>query len=649
MTFDLAPGLTYFYRVGPYAKFTDGVVRGEIIIHSRHNMDSRAEAEHKHYSQSGEQLKSRAEREPAQSECNLSEDRCVEEQHGEVSDQIQESDDQAHVRLTGVSKRLFRQAAQIREAERALRESHDRLFSIVETANDPIIGADSFGNVIMWNSAATRTFGYSAEEVMNQPITILMPERFQTLHEHAMQRAVAVGSLYHAKRVREVFGRRKDGTEFPVEVSISSWRTQQGMFFTGIVRDITERKQRDEELREAYEGLELRVAERTAELVKLNDNLNQEINERRLIEEMLRDSERLYHTLVEEVPDVIFILDDEGQFSYLNIQAEEFLRKPLRDILETPLASYVAPEDREKIESISALGFDSIWDEEIRLLDADGEKKFARIRCKALGNDGKGKIHYEGVMRDISRRRRLEEQLKESREELLEKIRIIDELYTHIVESGKARAIAEHTAEVAHELRQPLTIIGGFARRMARQLDLNDTNRVKGQAEAVGIISTEIQRLEKILNSLIDYTRPESVSQQMVDPNHIIEKVLNLYKEVIGEKNLRLDVVLRSAVGEIFVDPVRFEQVVRNLISNAIDASPSGAVLHVETGISIPSTKALATALKSESYFQLKVRNYGPVIEGEDLQRIFSTFFTTKDYGTGIGLTLGACRETGGV
>jgi len=170
----------------------------------------------------------------------------------------------------------------------------------------------------MWNSAATRTFGYSTEEVMNRPITILMPERLQELHEHAMQRAVAVGRLYYAKRVREVFGRRKDGTEFPVEVSISGWRTQEGMFFTGIVRDIAERKKRDEELKEAYEGLELRVAERTAELVKLNENLEQEIKERRLVEEMLRDSERLCHTLVEEVPDVIFILDEEGRFSYLN-------------------------------------------------------------------------------------------------------------------------------------------------------------------------------------------------------------------------------------------------------------------------------------------------------------------------------------------
>jgi signal transduction histidine kinase len=88
------------------------------------------------------------------------------------------------------------------------------------------------------------------------------------------------------------------------------------------------------------------------------------------------------------------------------------------------------------------------------------------------------------------------------------------------------------------------------------------------------------------------------------------------------------------------LDPARFEQVVRNLISNAIDASPSGETIHVETGISTPGTKGLETALESESYFQLKVRNGGPVIKEEDRQRIFSPFFTTKNYGTGIGLTV---------
>src|SRR5271157_3671855 len=213
---------------------------------------------------------------------------------------------------------------------------------------------------------------------------------------------------------------------------------------------------------------------------------------------MLRTSDLRYHALVEEVPDGIFILNNKGRFTYLNAQAEELLRCPLPEILETPLASYVVPEEREKIESILKLSPDAIWDEEVRLLDAEKEIKFVRIRCKALGSKDEGGIHYEGVVRDITRRKRLEDQLKESREELLDKIQIIDELYAHIVESGKAKAIAKYTAEVAHELRQPLTIIGGFARRIARQLDACDIKTMAGQAESVRVISSEIQRLERI-------------------------------------------------------------------------------------------------------------------------------------------------------
>ncbi|HMK37330.1 MAG TPA: PAS domain S-box protein [Desulfomonilaceae bacterium] len=527
------------------------------------------------------------------------------------------------------------------QAERALRESNERIRAIVEAANDPIIGADSSGHIVMWNSAATSTFGYSAEEVINQPVNLLMPERFAAVHEPALQRAVESGRLYYSKRVREVFGRRKDGTEFPVEVSISASKNQLGMFFTAIIRDITERKQKDEQLRKANEELESRVAERTAELVHLNENLRQEIKQRERIEEMLRNSELLYHTLVEEVPDVIFVLDKAGRFTYLNAQAQKLLGRPLPELLDTPLVSYVVVEERDKIESIFRLHRDSIWDEEIRLLDADEEMKFARIRCKALGDDGKGDVRFEGVMRDITRRRRLEEQLKESREQLLEKIQIIDDLYAHIVESGKARAIAEHTAEVAHELRQPLTIIGGFARRIARQLNFCNITTDAGQAEAVRIISTEIQRLEKILNTLLDFTRRESVSQQIANPHYVIEKVLNVYQQVLAEKELKLDVTFRREVGEIFVDPERFEQVVRNLISNAIDASPVGETLHIETGVSVPGSRAVETAaLESDRYFEMKIRNRGPAITEEDLRRIFSPFSAADRYGTGIGLAV---------
>ena len=492
-------------------------------------------------------------------------------------------------------------------------ENKERLLSaIIETANDPIVGADRFGNIIMWNSAATRTFGYTAEEIMNQPITLLMPPRFAALHEIALERAVSVGQLYYAKRVREVFGRRKDGSEFPVEISISASGPHQEIVFTAIIRDITKRVENEEELRKSYQELESRVAERTAELVQLNENLKQEIEERKRIEEMLRTSERLYHALVEGVPDGIFILNDEGRFNYLNTQAEDLLGRPLREILETPLSDYVISAEREKIESIFRLSPDTIWDEEVKLLSANGEIRFVRIRCKALDSDARDRIHYEGVMRDITLRKRLEEQIKQSQEELLEKIRIIDELYAHVVESRKAKAIAEYTAEVAHELRQPLTIIGGFARRIGKQLDSCNVSTRSGQTDTVQIISSEVRRLESILNNLLDFTRRESVSQQMANPDRIIEKVLNLYQEILLEKELKLDISLQG-MGDIPVDPERFEHVVRNLVSNAIDASPFGQVVHVQTRISIPNSKALKTAaLESESYFVMKVRSHGP-------------------------------------
>lgn len=562
-------------------------------------------------------------------------------QTGDAPTHLHDSSREIPERYQGESNEEYLQrACQLGQTEKALLEINERLRSVVETAYDPIIGADRFGNIMMWNSAAARVFGYSAEEVMNRPVTILMPERFVPIHEFSMQRAVAVGRLFYARHVREVFGLKKDGTEFPMEISLSATMTQEGMVFTAIVRDITERKRREEELRRANEELESRVAERTAELVKSNEDLKQEIRERKRVEEMLRTSEQLYHTLVEEVPDVIFVLNDEGRFTYLNAQAEELLRRPLREILDTPLALHVVPDQREKIDTIFQLNPDSIWDEEIRLLDADGEMRFARIRCKALGKDRNGDSSYEGVMRDITRRRRLEEQLQESREQLLEKIRIIDDLYAHIVESRKAKAIVQHTAEVAHELRQPLTIIGGFARRIDRQLSQCKLRSDEGKADAVQIICNEVRRLERILNTLLDFTRRESVSQQMVNPHDIINKVITFYEGAFEEKDLKTNFRLRSEVGNIFVDPDRFEQVVRNLVANAIDASPHGETLYIETGISVPSSKALeAAALEWDRYFEMKVRNCGPAIKEEDMQKIFSPFFTTKHYGTGIGLT----------
>jgi len=171
---------------------------------------------------------------------------------------------------------LVKEVAEHNRAEEALLESHERFRSVVEAANDPIIGIDTFGKIVMWNSAATRTFGYSIDEVMGEPVALIMPERFRHLHEIAVDRARESGRLYYAKHVREVAGLRKDGTEFPIETSLSAWKTREGIFFTAVVRDITERKQAEESLKSLSEDLMARNEQLTTiakELKKQNEEV----------------------------------------------------------------------------------------------------------------------------------------------------------------------------------------------------------------------------------------------------------------------------------------------------------------------------------------------------------------------------------------
>jgi signal transduction histidine kinase len=244
-------------------------------------------------------------------------------------------------------------------------------------------------------------------------------------------------------------------------------------------------------------------------------------------------------------------------------------------------------------------------------------------------------------MRDRTVRRQLEEELKASKAALVEKIKIIDELYEHIVESGKCKAIEDHTAEVAHELRQPLAIIGGFARRLSKALDLTDCIDLDKQRQYISIIISEIKRLEKILDRLIEFTKRDSIKVQKINPNDLIEYIVAITEGRVLEKKILLNINLGPEIGEIPLDPGRFQQLVLNLLSNAIDATPNGGAIDLETGASIPSDKALKTgSLASETFFEMKIRNNGSIIPPEVIQNVFNPFFTTKEHGTGLGLAV---------
>jgi len=157
-------------------------------------------------------------------------------------------------RLLDVLVHIGRQLGRLLAAigmEQALRESERRFRSFADSANDAMISADESGAIVSWNLAAQRMFGYRAAEAAGKPLSILMPERFRAPHDAGLRRVVEGGST--ASRVIgttvEVVGRRADGAEFPIELSLSTWETGDGRFFGGIIRDIGDRKRAEEHAR----------------------------------------------------------------------------------------------------------------------------------------------------------------------------------------------------------------------------------------------------------------------------------------------------------------------------------------------------------------------------------------------------------------
>ena len=145
--------------------------------------------------------------------------------------------------------------------EEYLLESERRFRSVVQTASDAIILADGNGNIIAWNRAAQITFGYREDEVLGQPLTMVMPERYREAHRQGIARLQAGGEARVIGTTVELHGMRKDGSEFPLELSIGTWQATEGTFYSGIIRDITERKRAQEERESLIRELQAATAE----------------------------------------------------------------------------------------------------------------------------------------------------------------------------------------------------------------------------------------------------------------------------------------------------------------------------------------------------------------------------------------------------
>lgn len=159
--------------------------------------------------------------------------------------------------IQSVNRELELDIAERRRVEMRLRASEERFRAVAQTASDGIITVDSSGRVVSLNAAAEAMFGYAPGELVGQAVVQLMPEGFRSAHQTGWQRALAAPQTNLLGRRLELSGLKKEGAEFPVELSLGQWQTEEGVFFTAICRDVTARKQAEEELRRSETSLRL--------------------------------------------------------------------------------------------------------------------------------------------------------------------------------------------------------------------------------------------------------------------------------------------------------------------------------------------------------------------------------------------------------
>lgn len=155
---------------------------------------------------------------------------------------------QKNFELRGKNEQLEKVLRELNAAQNHLSRSESRFRSVAQSANDAIITTDNRGQIMFWNKRAQVIFGYAEEEALGKPLTMLMPERYREAHEQGVRRFFQTGEQRILGRVVEMHALRRDGSEFPIELSVAAWQTDEGQFVTGIIRDITKRKQAEEAL-----------------------------------------------------------------------------------------------------------------------------------------------------------------------------------------------------------------------------------------------------------------------------------------------------------------------------------------------------------------------------------------------------------------
>ncbi|HLG12911.1 MAG TPA: PAS domain S-box protein [Blastocatellia bacterium] len=353
-----------------------------------------------------------------------------------------------------------------------------------------------------------------------------------------------------------------------------------------------------------------------------------DITERKRAEEALRASEERYRELVENAYDIVYTHDLKGRFTSINKAGETITGYVREEALKLSISEVVAPEYRETVERMmkTKINRPGPTAYELVIISKAGQRIPLEVGTRLIYEDGRP-VGGQGIARDLTTRKELEEQLRQSQ---------------------KMEAIGRLAGGIAHDFNNLLTAILGYS-----QLALELARTGKPATKQVEEVQKAGLRAADLTKQLLAFSRKQVLQPKVISLNDVIEELQEMISRLIGE-DIEFITSLEQNLALIYADPPQIQQVIMNLAVNARDAMPGGGKLILETSnvhIDEEYASHLAGA-KLGPHVMLAVIDTGSGMDKETQARIFDPFFTTKGAGKGTGLGLstvyGIVAQSGG-